>query len=118
MKTLKLLFWLGFLGSIVYVCWSVLPPYIANYQFEDAIEETSRMSSVPGRPSTDEQIKDSLLKDAHKLELPVTAEQIQIRRDGDDVAISADYTVHVDLPVYPLDLQFHPRSKNRPVLTR
>ena len=29
------------------------------------------------------------------------------------VLIETDYTVHVDLPGYPMDLHFHPQSKNK-----
>jgi hypothetical protein len=29
--------------------------------------------------------------------------------------IETSYSVHVELPYYPMDLEFHPQSKNRGV---
>ena len=44
-------------------------------------------------------------------------EQIKVQRLGTPgsgcVLIETDYTVHVDLPGYPMDIHFHPQSKNK-----
>ena len=44
-------------------------------------------------------------------------EQIKVKREGlqgsGSVYIETNYAVHVDLPGYPLDLQFNPSTKNR-----
>jgi hypothetical protein len=29
--------------------------------------------------------------------------------------IWTDYSVHVNIPMYPVDLKFHPASKNKPI---
>jgi hypothetical protein len=58
-------------------------------------------------------MRDSIWRKCKELDISVKPEQINVQRDGQGVSISLDYTVHVDLPAYPVDLQFHPSSKNK-----
>lgn len=115
MGTIKLILVLGVVGAVFYTGVQILPPYFANYEFQDSIETEARMGtySVKG----DDVIRDAVFKRAQELELPITKDQIKIVRTGPSgngaVSIETDYTVHVDLPGYPLDLDFHPHSKNK-----
>jgi ABC-type methionine transport system permease subunit len=120
MKTLKSIFWLVVLGGGVYVGARVVPAYIANYQFLDAMRTVAlvnsdqglyRTSQVLGAPRSEELIKQQLYERAESLGLPVTPDEITVVRAGTEVTISADYAVHVDIPVCPFDLNFHPSSK-------
>ena len=55
-------------------------------------------------------IRDEIFKKAQELDIPIAKEQIKVQRVGvanaGSVSIDAPYTVHVDLPGYPLDLHF------------
>jgi hypothetical protein len=117
MKTIKLLFILGVLGMGVYVAAEVIPPYFANYQLQDTIETEAKLGTYSTK--SEDSIRDTVFRRAQDLEIPVTKEQIKVQRVGQQntgsLYIGTDYTVHVDIPGYPMDLHFHPESKNRGV---
>jgi hypothetical protein len=101
--------------AAVYVMWQVIPPYFHNYQFQDAIENTARFTGVDTQISPDD-IRAKVLKSAQEYDIPLTAEQINVARNGTEVAIWADYVVHVNLPVRPVDIEFHPSTKQKPIM--
>ncbi len=112
MKSLRTLIGLFILGAAVYVGYRLIPPYFNNYQFQDAIETEARMNTYGTARKSDEEIRAGLVRTAAELDVPIRPEQILIERPGGrEYVISADYTVHVDLPVYPVDLNFHNSSK-------
>jgi hypothetical protein len=106
--------WLSVLLVICsfYVAWKVVPPFFNNLQFEDAMGEEAKLSAY-NMQRTEQEIRDAMLKKAGDFDIPLTAEQLHVSRNGSEVSISADYNVHVDLPVHPIDLQFHPTSKGK-----
>ena len=59
------------------------------------------------------------IKKAQDLDVPVTKEQIKVVRNGvvgtGSVEIEAAYTVHVNLPFYPMDLNFNASARNKGV---
>lgn len=117
MKTIRLLLSLCVIGGVLYAAWQVLPAYMSKYQFEEAMDDTARTMTVQGN-KTEEDFRKVLYEHAQDLNIPIRPEDIKIQRAGNDVLISADYTVHVDLPFYPLDLDFHPSSKRQALSLR
>ncbi len=113
MKTLKALFGLLVVVAVFYLGYKVMPPYFANYQFQDVIKNETDMNSYSQK--SEQEIKDSVVKKARELDIPLTSEQVTVQRSGPELAISADYTVHIDIPVYPFDLHFTPASKNKKI---
>jgi len=115
MGTIKLILVFGLLGGLVYVGAEVIPPYFANYQFQDSLDTEARLGTYSTRG--DDVIRDAVFKRAQDLEIPITKDQIKVQRTGPQgngsVFIETEYTVHVDLPGYPMDLDFHPQSKNK-----
>ncbi|HXZ26953.1 MAG TPA: hypothetical protein VEG08_03025 [Terriglobales bacterium] len=112
MKRVKAL--AGFLLVAVgfYLAWELLPPYFANYQLQDALENEARLDSYnPNK--TDADIKNSIVKEARDLDIRLKPEDVTISRDGPNLIISASYSVHVDLPGFPLDIKFNPATKNK-----
>ena len=107
---LKAIFWTGLLAAFIYVCFRVVPLYVADYQFRDSMESAARFASV-NRLSTD-QIRKNLFEEAERAELPVKLEDIKIATRGGRIDIEADYSVTVDLHVYQWTLKFHPRASN------
>jgi hypothetical protein len=113
MKTLKALIILGIIGAAAYVGVQVIPVYWNYYQFQDSIEEEARIQSYTGKSEND--MRESVWKKAKQLELPLTTpEQIKVQRNGLIVAISTEYTVHIDIPVHPFDLNFAPSTQTKP----
>ena len=111
MKSLKALFGLCVIVGGMYLAWMAFPPYFNNYQLSDSIDEISHFATY--NRQTDEDIRANVLKEAHSLRINLQPEQVKIQRMQDEVVIWADYTVHIDLPYRPFDLDFHPASKNK-----
>src|SRR5215469_7426122 len=110
MGTIKLILILGLLAMGVWVSAELIPPYFSNYEFQDTLDTEARLGTYSTKG--DDVIRDEVFRKAQDLELPVTKEQIKVQRTGNagsgSVLIETEYTVHVDLPGYPLDLHFHP----------
>ena len=117
MGSLKAIVGIVAIVAAVYLCATLIPPFFANYQFEDAIKTEAQMSTYSTK--SEEQIRDTVFKKAQELEIPMNREQIKVVRTGSQsagsVSIEAPYMVHVDLPGYPMDLHFDPSTKNRSV---
>jgi len=96
-----------------YGAWILLPPYINNYEFEDDVQNEALINSYSSKSDLD--IRSTLAKKAADYGIPLKAEQIHVQRTGQELSIWADYSVHVDLPGFPLDLNFHPASKNKKI---
>ena len=117
MRTLKLLVALGVIAVGVYLGFELVPPFFANYQFQDAIQNEAVLQSYSNK--SEDEIRDTIFKKAQDLNIPIQEDHIVVQRVGTggsgSLAISAPYTVHIDLPYYPLDLEFRPASKSAPI---
>jgi len=111
MKSLKPVIGVLLVVAALYAAWLVLPPYISNYEFQDDVTNEALVNSYSNKSELD--IRNTLAKKAADYGIPLKAEQIHVQRNGPELAIWADYSVHVDLPGFPLDLNFHPATKNK-----
>jgi hypothetical protein len=111
MSRVKALLTVLFVILAAYAAWILLPPYINNYEFQDDIQNEALINSYSSK--TELEIRSTLAKKAADYGIPVKAEQIHVQRAGPELSIWADYTVHVELPGLPLDLSFHPATKNK-----
>jgi hypothetical protein len=115
MGSIKLILGLAVIVGAVYLGAELIPPYFANYQFEDAVKNEAMINTYNTKP--EDQIRDELFRKAQDLDLPLTKEQIKVHRVGPtgtgSLSIQTQYTVHVDLPGYPMDLQFAPNTQNK-----
>ena len=75
------------------------------------MDSEARLNSY--NTKTEQEIQDGVIKKARELDIPLTENQVKVTKTGNEVAISAEYTVHVDLPMHPIDLHFTPSSKNK-----
>jgi hypothetical protein len=94
-----------------YAAIKIVPPYAAEYQLADKIQEQARFAVV--NHYSDEQIRDNVYKVVQDLEIPAKKEDIKVAASNQIVKISMDYTVPIDLLSYHLDLHFTPSSENR-----
>jgi hypothetical protein len=102
---------IAFLG---YSAFKLLPPYIAEYQLADKMQEQARFAVV--NRYTEEQIRDTIFKEAQDLDVPIKKEEIKVLASSSVVRISLDYTVPIDLLVYKMELHFTPSSENKSIL--
>ena len=115
MKTLKAIIGVALVVGGTYCGYLIIPPYFSNCQLQDYIESEARLNTYTNKPEQD--IKDGLMKQARNMDIPLQPESIIVQRGTGELLISCSYTVHVDLPGYPVDLKFNPSSKSR-LLTR
>lgn len=97
--------------SFIFVAIKIVPPYVAEYQLVDKMQEQARFAVV--NRSNDEQIRNIIYKEIQDLEIPAKREDIKVAASMQVVTISVDYTVPVDLLVYHLDLHFTPSTQNK-----
>lgn len=66
------------------------------------------MHRPENQAKAEDQLRALVLDKAANLGLPVRAENIEIQRSPESLRIDVRYVVHVDLPLYTVDLHFHP----------
>jgi len=96
---------------LIFVAIKIVPPYVAEFQLKDKMDEQARFAVVNG--SRDEQIRNIIYKEIEDLGIPAKKEDIKVSASMKLVTISVDYTVPVDLIVYHLDLHFTPSTENK-----
>ncbi len=115
MSTVKLIFGIAVIAAVMIIGFQLLPPFMNNYQFEDALNNEALAATYSNKSEDD--IRDIAYKAAKEMDIPIKPEQIRVIRAGGmgtgTLTIEANYTVHVDLPGYPLDLNFHAATKNK-----
>ena len=97
-----------------YIAFKLIPPYMAEYQLADKMQEQARFAVV--NRFSEDQIREAVFKEAQSLEIPVAKEDIKVLASAALVKISVDYTVPVDLMVYKMELHFTPSSENKSIL--
>jgi uncharacterized protein DUF4845 len=110
---LKAVIWTAILVAFVYTGVMVIPVLINEYEFQDTLQNIARFASVNRR--SNEQVKQAVLEEAQKEDLPVQAEDIKVQGSQGNVHIDVDYSVTVDLKVYQWTLNFHPSASNAPL---
>lgn len=95
----------------VLAAWKLVPPYSAEYQLSDKIEEISRFSMVSHE--TEDQVREKVFKTIQDLEIPAKKEDIKVVAGSQRVIITVEYTVPVDILFYHVDLHFKPTSETK-----
>jgi Domain of unknown function (DUF4845) len=101
----------AFLVFGIFAAVRLLPPYMAEYQLADKMQELARFAVV--NRYSEEQIRDHVLKEVKDLEIPVNREDIKVNASNEKVTISVDYRIPVDLLIYHFDLHFNPTSQDK-----
>ena len=118
MGTIKMVVGILVMVATVYLIAELAPPYFSNYQFQDSIRNEATLNTYTTKP--EDAIRETIYKKAQDLDIPLTKDQIKVKRMGPlgsgSLMIDAEYTVHVNLPGYPLDLQFEAATSNKGVL--
>jgi hypothetical protein len=92
--------------------WKLVPPYSAEYQLADKIQEIARFAVV--ERNSEEQVRDKVFKTIQDLEIPAKREDIKVTAGSQKVTILVDYTVSVEiLGFYHVDLHFTPSSETK-----
>ena len=78
------------------------------------LEEQALYFTYNAKP--DPEIVKVVAQKASEIDVPLSPEEIKVDRDATGLAIIATYTVHVDLPIHPLDLNFTSGIRNKNVM--
>jgi hypothetical protein len=96
MARLKALFGLAMVVAGAYLAFMLLPPYFANYQFQDDVSSIAKFASVSTNRSDDD-ILAEVMKKVKEHDLPIRPEQVKISHSERQVNIVVDYDVVLDL---------------------
>ena len=111
---LKAIVFTAVLAFGVFAAFKLLPPYIAEYQLSDKMQEQAKFAVV--NRYSEEQIRDTIFKEAQDLDVPIKKEEIKVLASPSVVRISLDYRVPIDLLVYKMELHFTPAGENKSLL--
>lgn len=118
-KLAGLLFFV-FMGAIIYVGYKIVPVYVNNYEFQDALESEARFA-ITNRKAPDD-IRNDVWRKVVELNIPVDKKDIQIKYPSAPnagpmamVDIDVPYVIDVEFPGYTLELNFHPHGDNHSI---
>lgn len=104
------------IGAMIFIGVELIPPYFANYQFQDSIQSEARFALAAYPRKSIDDVRDDIWRKAQDLSIPLAhKEDIRINMDQTNVDISVDYSVPVDLKVYQFTLEFHPHGDNHTI---
>jgi phenolic acid decarboxylase len=112
---MKMVIGISVIALSIFLGTQFVPVYYANYEFEDSIKNEATLQTYTTKPESD--IRDSIFKKAQELDIPIVKEDIKVVRVGGvgvgSLNIQAPYTVHLDLPLLPVDLNFDASTHNK-----
>ena len=111
---LKAIIYTVILVAAVFVAIKLVPPYVAEYQLQDKMNEQAKFAVV--NRYSEEQIRDILFKVIQDLDIPASRDDIKLNVTPHGVSISVSYSVPVDFLVYKTDLSFNPTSEGLDIL--
>jgi hypothetical protein len=84
----------------------LIPIYFHNQELQQFVEDVTHRPATP--TSSDDVLRAWVLEKAANLDLPVAADNVHIARNAASVRMDVRYVVHVNLPLYTVDLHFYP----------
>jgi hypothetical protein len=94
------------LALLVFTISRLAPFYLDNMRLQSYVEGIAQDAANRTRP--DDMLRVAVLEKAASLGLPVTAGDVQIKRSNETMRVDVRYIVHVDFPLYTVDLHFYP----------
>jgi hypothetical protein len=94
------------LAALIFLLAVFAPYYVRNLRLQNFVSATTQR--VEARTTSEEALRASVLDKARQLGLPVTADNVQVRRTPEGPRIDVRYFVRVSLPGYTVDLHFYP----------
>jgi hypothetical protein len=114
MKELRAIFFLLIVVVGGFAMYKILPAYWGDFKLGRLLEEQAVIYTYATK--SDQEIANAIVEKAQGINVPLSPEQVKVQRLPGELAITAEYVVHVDLPIYPLDLNFNTGSTNKSVM--
>ncbi len=91
-----------------------LPPFWADFKFARVVDDAAVEYTY--KPHEDANLPQVVADRAAAVGVMISPKQVEAVRTGAELSIMVRYTVHVDNPVYPFDLDFKAATKNHDVM--
>jgi hypothetical protein len=95
---------IGVLVILLLVSIVLVPPYLENFRLQRYVDGEVGAASQP------EILQAHIVNHAAQLGLPVLADDVKVTRTRNGLRVNIVYVVRVDLPLYTVDLHFHPAA--------
>ena len=96
----------GVLLVLALIAVLLAPPYYHDWQLQNYLRALVHDQAISNRST--ELVRALVVDKAAGLGLPVRTADVHVTRSNDKVKIEVLYIVHIDLPVYTVDLHFRP----------
>lgn len=95
--------WTLALALAVLIGWKMIPVKLQSVQLYDYMIEQAKF----GASASPESIKKGILREARRLDLPLSEKKVKVQRIGDRIRMKASYTVPVEFPGYTYEWEFN-----------
>jgi hypothetical protein len=94
----------GVLVVFLAVTGALIPPYFQNMEFQRYLDHAVERTQSPDMLVAD------VVNKAAQMGLPVRAGDVHVAHTGSGLRVDLIYVIRVDLPMYTVDLHFHPAA--------
>ncbi len=91
---------------LIVVCIALTPPYFQNLELQRYLDRAVDRTQVPDALVAD------VVNKAAQLGLPVRSGDVHVTRTSSGLRVEIIYIIRVDLPLYTVDLHFHPAASS------
>jgi hypothetical protein len=104
--------WTAILLSIVYVCYKIIPPYYANYEFEDWLK--TQIPFLMVNHTSDDALTGAIIKEMKNDGVTLTKDNIKIiQNNTQGINVQISYDVTCDFIIYQQKLHFAPEMNSQ-----
>lgn len=100
----RMLAGVGVLAVLGAMAVALVPPYFRNFEFQRYLDRAVERAQSP------EVLVADVVNRAAQMGLPVRAGDVHASRNGSGLRVEIVYIIRVDLPLYTVDLHFHPSA--------
>ncbi|OFV99470.1 MAG: hypothetical protein A3F68_09140 [Acidobacteria bacterium RIFCSPLOWO2_12_FULL_54_10] len=100
-----------FVVVIIFAALRLLPPYINNFQFQNALDDLAR--TVTYNKISENDIRSAVISQASEIGIELDPSQVTVSRGSGTVNIAVQYEIPVDLLVREVVLEFDPAAGNQ-----
>lgn len=102
------LFGLVLLAIAIFIAWKVIPVKANMADLRQTVEDEAKSAGQ----HNDAQITKAILDKADRVHLPVTEDNVEVHRTGNEIYVDVDYTVPVQFPGYVYQWHQHHHAEN------
>ena len=92
----------------IFIAYKMIPVKVKAAELRGEVVDEAKSAGQRG----DDRIMANILKRAQELQLPVTENDVQIRRAATSIAVDVRYTVPVEFPGFTYQWKFHHHAEN------